>query len=450
MDRDPQGGAADRAGRAAGAAAGPPAPRAAAPRVALVHHWLTGRRGGERALAALAGLLPGADLFTLVHDAGRCPAPPDVASVRTTALQRWPLLRRNYRALAPLHPWLYRGLDLSGHDLVLTSDAALAKTVPVPSGVPHVCYCYSPPRWAWDLRETYLRQSVAAPLRPLARAVLRRLRRADLDAAQRVTLFIAASHHVRERIERCYGRQAPVAHPPVDTFFFTPASTPAARGGTPAGTPGGSPGATDARPYLLLGEAVAYKRFDVGVAACARMGRPLVVAGSARRLAPLVRQARRAGAACRFVADPDDAAVRELYRSCRALLFPGEEDFGLVPVEAMACGRPVVALGRGGAAETVQDGVTGCLFAPPAGIEPDTPAHTPALVDALLAAMRRFEALEPHLDPAAARRRAESFSTAQFRSRMLALLGPVAAGLETAGARGRAPESPLPTGLALS
>jgi glycosyltransferase involved in cell wall biosynthesis len=359
-------------------------------RVALVHHWMVRRRGGERVLAELARLLPGADLYTLVHDPRRMPAPAEVASVTTSPLQRVPLGRHLYRPLVPLLPTLYRAMDLSGHELVLSSDAALAKTVSIPAGARHVCYCYSPPRWAWDLAEVYLQRSVRAPLRPLVRALLGPARRADREAAQRVTRFVAISEHVAGRIERCYGREADVIYPPADTAFFTP----------------GGHAADGERPYLLLGQAVAYKRFDVGVEACRLLDRPLVVAGGGPLFDEL---ARRAGARTRFVRRPDDEQVRELYRTCRALLFPGEEDFGLVPVEAMACGRPVIALARGGATETVVDGVTGCLY------EGDDPAG-------LASAMRRFESLESGLDPDAAVRRAREFSVARFHREMRALL----------------------------
>jgi len=388
-------------------------------RVALVHHWLVSRRGGERVLAALSRLVPGATLHTLVHDPRACPAPPEVAAVRTSPLQHLPAAPRSFRALLPLHPWAFRRFDLSGRDLVLSSDAALAKTVRVPAGARHVCYCYSPPRWAWDLSELYLRQSVPAPARPLVRAVLARTRAADLRGAAGVSRFVAISEHVRQRIARCYGRPSDVVYPPVDTEYFTPEPD--------AGRPGaGRTAASDGapRPYLLLGEAAPYKRFELALAACRLLDRPLVVAGGGRSLRRLRELA---GPRTQFIADPDDAAVRALYRGCRALLFPGEEDFGLVPLEAMACGRPVIALARGGATETIVDGVTGCLY--PDGAAQSAPGDAGtagrAALEAqpLVAAIERFERLlEARLDPAAARARAERFSTARFLREMSALL----------------------------
>lgn len=381
-------------------------------RVALVHHWLVRRRGGERVLDSLAHLLPGADLFTLVHDSKRCPAPEGVAGVTTSAMQHLPFASRGFRALLPLLPRFYAAMDLSGHDLVVSSDAALAKTVRVPDGAKHLCYCYSPPRWAWDLEQTYLEQRVPAPARPAARRLLENVRKVDRKAADRVTRFVAISRHVAQRIERCYERESEIVHPPVDTAFFTPgddASTAANRDAGKeiapvASFPDGSP-----RPYLLLGEAVAYKRFDLAVDACRDLGRPLVVAGSGPMFAAL---RRRAGPQTHFVPDPDDEQVRELYRGCRALLFPGEEDFGLVPVEAMACGRPVIALGVGGATETVVDGETGCLY-------------TEQTAEALAEAVKRFESVERTLASDACIERAGTFATDRFEREMAAQLAAV-------------------------
>ncbi|MHC5209411.1 MAG: glycosyltransferase [Planctomycetota bacterium] len=369
--------------------------------MALVHHWLVRRRGGERVLAAVAEAFPGADLYTLVHDPHAVPLPRGIASLTVSPMQRVPGARRARRLLAPFHPRAYRALDLSGHDLVLSCDAALAKTVRVPPGVPHVCLCFSPPRWAWDLSELYLQAQVPAPLRPLARRLLAGVRRADAAAAARVTAFVAISRHVAERIARCYGREAVVVHPPVDTHAFQP------------GPPDPAFAAADERPYLLLGESVPYKRFEAGVLACRALDRPLIVAGDG----PGTRDLRRlAGPRTRFVRDPDDATVRALYRSCRALLFPGEEDFGLVPLEAMACGRPVVALRRGGAKETVQDGLTGVLY---------EAARTDGLSDevsALQAGIRRFESQEQAFDADDCVARAREFSTQRFRDGLTAVV----------------------------
>ncbi len=343
------------------------------------------RRGGEKCLDAFARLLPGADLFTLVHDPEACPAPPGIGRIVTSPLQRRPGAKRWFRAWLPRFPQHYRALDLSGYGLVLTSDASVAKTVRVPEGVPHICYCYSPVRYAFDLRDVYLRESVPGPLRPLARQVLNRLAAADREAAQKVTAFIAISEHVADRIRRCYGRESQVIYPPVDVEFFHPAD--AASSSTSA-----SPSAT--APYLLLGEAVAYKRFDLAVRACRDLDRELIVAGGGPHFERLRRIA---GPRTRFISKPDDLQVRELYRGCRALLFPGEEDFGLVPVEAMACGRPVIAYGVGGAAETVVHEKTGIVY------------HGDGVLD-LTQAIETFEAWEHKFERSNAVSRAGMFS----------------------------------------
>ena len=403
-------------GDAGAARTGLPLPR----RIALGHHWLVSQRGGERVLAEIAALLPGAELFTLVRDPA-VPLPPGIPTCHASALRRLPGAQRLFRPLAPWHAGLYAGFDLSGFGLVVSSDAGLAKALRAPPGVPHLCYCYSPPRWAWDLAETYLAGQPAL-LRPIARRLLARVRATDRIAAQGVTRFVACSRHVAERIRRSYDRPADVVHPPADTDWFTPA----ADGDRNAGI---DPHDRDRRPYLLLGEAAPYKRFEAGLAACGALGRPLVVAGPGRALRRLVPLAL---PGTRFVPDPDDAGVRDLYRSARALLFPGEEDFGLVPVEAMACGTPVIALARGGACETVVDGATGVLYPAATGASP------PGEVEALVAGIERFESLEPRLAPGACRERALDFGRERFRAGLRCQLQAVLAD-RNAGSRGTQP-----------
>jgi len=366
-------------------------------RLALVHHWLVTRRGGERCLEALASWAPGAELFTLVHDPEQCPPPAGLGRVVTTALQRWAWTRRHFRLFLPFFPRLYGALDLSGYDLVLTSDASLAKTVRVPSGCLHVCYCYSPARYAWDLSEVYLQHSIPALARPLVRAVLATVRRADLKGARRVDHFVAISQHVADRIQSCYGRSSTVIYPPTDVEFFRPDERAQRHHSTGDGS----------RPYLLFGRAVPYKRFSDAVLACRTLGRPLIVAGGGPGFDGLRALA---GPRTTFIRQPTDVEVRELYQRCRALIFPGEEDFGLIPVEAMACGRPVIALGRGGATETVVHERTGIL----------TAEHGPeCLCDGIL----QFEAWEPHFDSSAAVARSAEFSLESHQRKMGLFLG---------------------------
>lgn len=386
-------------------------------RPALVHHWLVARRGGEKVLDALLELLPEAEVYTLVHDREAC-ALPQRRQAHVPAVSRVPGMTRAFRAALPFHARAFAAFDLSGHDLLVSSDAALAKAARPAPGVPHLCYCYSPPRWAHDLREVYV-GSLLPPLRPAARAVLARVADDDRRAAEGVTRFVAISRHVAERIARCYGRPATVVPPPVDTGFFTPPRAADAAGAQAEIETELGPllalqvadlvRRSGRRPYLALGHVVPYKRFEVAVAACRRLGRPLVVAGDGPGFQRLRREA---GADTLFVQRPHDRQVRALYRGARALLFPGEEDFGLVPVEAMACGTPVVALARGGATETVVDGVTGCLYA-------DEGADRAA---ALAQAIERFESLSGSLQPRDAVARASAFARGVFARRMRNIL----------------------------
>ena len=349
-------------------------------RVALIHHWLVRMRGGEKTLEAIAEIYPDADLFTLACDPAKLSEPLRRRRIQTTWLGRLPWAHRLYPGLLPLHPAAYGALDLSGYDLVITVDAALAKTVRPAPGATHVCYCLTPSRLLWDMPDLDLAR-IAAPARPLARAMIPRLRRLDREAADRVHHFIAISEHVRERVRRNYGRDAAVVYPHTETF-------------DPA--PPGSPG----EGYLWVGYLTPYKRADLAVEAFTRIGRPLTVIGDGperRRLE------RKAGPNVRFLGAPDDETVRAHLRSCRALIFPGEEDFGIVPVEAQMAGRPVIAYGRGGARETVVDGVTGLFF--------DRP-DAESLADAVL----RFEGTAGGFSPVAIRRNALRFTRERFQS----------------------------------
>ena len=305
------------------------------PRVALVHHWLVTRRGGERVLAELCRIFPDAPIFTLFGDGSAMPEPINQREVRTSVLNP---LRRWHDRLAPLFPLGVRSLDLRGFDLVLSSDAACMKGVTVDRDAVHLCYCYAPMRWAFDFPETYLRAQLPALLRPPARLALRALRAFDRSAAIEVGAFATSSQAVRERIRRHYRRDAAVLPPPVDLDFFTPA--PAPQSGQQRGA-----------EYLWAGQLVPYKRPDLAVAAFSGSGRRLLVAGDGPLRPALERVA---GPEVQFLGAVTDDELRRLYRTCRALIFPGEEDFGLVPLEAMACGLPVLALGAGGALETVR------------------------------------------------------------------------------------------------
>jgi glycosyltransferase involved in cell wall biosynthesis len=328
-----------------GRAAKPAAPLPGVERVALVHDWLTGMRGGEKVLEVLCQLYPQATLYTLIHVPGSVSPAIEQLPVRTSFIQRLPLARRQYRRYLPLFPWAIERLRLDDADLVISSSHCAAKAVRPPAGVRHLCYCHSPMRYAWDQFDAYFGASRVGKVRSgIARRVLRRLARWDAATAGRVDRFLANSRHVAGRIHRYYNRESTVVYPPVDTDFFTPDES--------------RPGSA----FLVVSALVPYKRLEVAIDAAGRLAAPLTIVGDGPDRARLQG---RAGHTVEFVGRRSNEEIRELYRRAAAVLLPGEEDFGIVPVEAQACGRPVVALGAGGALESVTDGLTGVLVAEP-------------------------------------------------------------------------------------
>ncbi|MCC7044398.1 MAG: glycosyltransferase [Acidobacteria bacterium] len=310
-------------------------------RVVLVHDWLTGMRGGEKVLESLCRLFPTADLLTLVHARGSVSPLIEARRIRASIVQHLPRPVRFYRHYLPIFPTAIEGFDLDDVDLVISTSHCAAKSV-VPSGrATHVCYCHSPMRYAWDQFESYFgRERLGRAGSAAARPVLAWLARWDRATAGRVTHFVANSRFVAGRIGRYYNREASVLHPPVDTRFFTPGDSPP-------------------QPYFLVVSAlVPYKRLDVAVRAATRLGVHLKVVGTGPDLGRLRAQA---DGHTTFLGAVDAPTLRDLYRHALGLVLPAEEDFGIAPVEAMACGRPVVALGRGGATETVVPGLTGQL-----------------------------------------------------------------------------------------
>jgi glycosyltransferase involved in cell wall biosynthesis len=350
-------------------------------RVVLVHDWLTGMRGGEKVLESLCRLFPTAEIVTLLHAPGSVSALIENRRVRTSLIQRLPRAKDWYRHYLPLFPAVVELLDLDDADLVISTSHCAAKSVIRSGRAFHVCYCHSPMRYAWDQFDAYFGPERLGRWRSAAmRPVMARLARWDRSTAHRVDRFLANSQYVAARIARYYNRSATVLHPPVDTQFFTPG------GGRPA-------------PFFLVVSAlVPYKRIDLAVRAAARVGVPLKIAGTGPDRARLEALA---GPSVEFLGTVDDDTLRTLYRQALAVVLPGEEDFGIVPVEAMACGRPVVALGRGGARETVIDGQTGIL------VDAATPE---ALADGLDRAGRQT------FDPDRLRAHAETFSVQRFEA----------------------------------
>jgi glycosyltransferase involved in cell wall biosynthesis len=381
------------------------APHAAArgPRVAIVHYWLIGMRGGEKVLEALCRLFPQADIFTHVVDRDRISDTLRAHRITETWIGRLPAARRAYQKYLPLMPRALEELDLTGYDLVISSEAGPAKGVIVPPDAFHLCYCHSPMRYLWDQYHVY-RDGAGPVTRLLMPPLAHRLRQWDVTSAARVDGFLANSTHVAARIEKYWRRQAQVVHPPVAVDDFAPA---------PLDEIGDY--------YLWAGELAPYKRPDLAVEAFRRMGRKLIVIGGPDRAVTAL--SRRAGAGTTFLGKVSFDTLRHHMARCRALVFPGEEDFGIVPVEAMASGRPVIAYGRGGALDTVIDGETGLLF----------PRQD---VESLIDAVERFEAAGPDaFDGAALVRHAAGFAESVFREAVLkALEGHVeVASVATAG-----------------
>jgi glycosyltransferase involved in cell wall biosynthesis len=365
--------------------------RARFARVAVVHDWLTIPGGSEQVVLELLAMFPQAELFTSIYDPAPWPVEITGRPVHASYLNRLPGARTNYPRLLPLMNGAFRSFDLTGFDLILSSSHACAKNVRTPPGVLHVCYCHTPMRYAWE--EGFLDgEEVGRVTRMLLPPVLSRLRRQDLAGASGPDVFVANSRHVADRIERYYGRQAQIVHPPVHVDHYLGLQR------------------DPADYYLAFGRVVPYKRVDLAVAACAQLGRSLKVAGDGRAMESVRAQA--GGQGIEFLGKVSEQQRDELLGGARALLFPGEEDFGIVPVEAQAAGLPVIAYGVGGAVETVEDGLTGTLFAPQDA-------------DSLARAIERFEDLR--LDEATVRENARRFGRERFQAEMAEVIG-VAAG----------------------
>lgn len=306
-------------------------------KVALVHYWLVGMRGGEKVLEALCELFPEADIFTLVADPEKL-SPTILKHKITTSFLQKVGGKRHYQKMLPLMPFALESFDLTDYDLIISSEAGPAKgIIPRPDAL-HICYCHSPMRYIWDLYPQYragagfISRAVLSLTAPLLRAW-------DVSTAARVDHFIANSSYVAKRIEKFYRREATVVHPPVNVERFSPVSD-------------------VGDYYLCAGQITPYKRIDIAVAAFTEMGKPLVVIGSG--VTPELRKM--AGPNIQFLGAVDDVTMAHHFARCKALVFPGVEDFGIVPLEVMASGRPVIAFARGGATETVIDGRTGILF----------------------------------------------------------------------------------------
>lgn len=364
-------------------------------RVAIIHYWLVGMRGGEKVIEALCRMFPQADIFTHVVD------PASLSSVLTkhriveTRIGRLPMAKKLYQKYLPLMPRALEELDLSGYDLVISSESGPAKGVIAPPDAPHLCYCHSPMRYLWDQYHVY-REGAGFMTRMLMPHMAHRLREWDVSSAARVDGFAANSNFVANRIRKYWRRESDVVAPPVAVADFAPA-----------------PKKELGDFYLWCGELAPYKRPELAVEAFRRLDLPFVVIGGPDDTVAKLKS--KAGPKTTFLGKTSFADLKDHMARCRALIFPGEEDFGIVPVEAMASGRPVIAYGRGGILDTVVDGETGLFFKEQS-------------VEALVDAIDRFESSGlGDCGPEACVARAQLFSESAFRKGILASLARIGA-----------------------
>ena len=359
--------------------------------VILAHDWLTGMRGGERVLEILCRAFPQAPIYTLLYNPGAVSEVISRHSIKTSWLQNVPGILKHYRNFLPFFPSAMESLrPAAPADLVISTSHCVAKGLIAPEGTRHLCYCFTPMRYAWVFYEEYfgnnsIKKALLAP-------VLSRLRHWDKKSAARVDCFATLSGHVQKRIREFYNRDAAVVYPPVNLSFWTPGA-------------GGYPDAFCGDYDLIVSALVPYKRIEIAVRAYNRLGFPLKIAGTGTEAGKLMAGAREN---IEFLGRVTDERLLDLYRHCRMLVFPGEEDFGIVPVEAQACGKPVVAFARGGAMETSARDVTGVLF-------------EEQNEDALLEAVRQCALRK--WDPAAIRKNAERFSEQNFIDGLASSIG---------------------------
>ncbi len=353
-------------------------------KVALVHDYLNQMGGAERVVIALHEIFPDAPIYTSIYDPERVDPVFRQMDIRTTFMQKLPLVTKHHQPYLPFYPFAMESLDLRGYDLVLSSSSAFGKGVITKPETMHICYCHTPMRWCWNYREYVEREQLGGMARRVLPFLITGLRVWDQTSAMRVDHFIANSPVVAERIAKYYRREAVVIPPPVEAqrFPFDPATQPEDY-------------------FLIVSRLIPYKRIDLAIEACNRLQLPLVIIGSGRDEARLRRMA---GPTIRFTGRLSDEEVLHYYTHCRAFLFPGEEDFGITPLEAQAAGRPVIAYGAGGALASVVEGVTGLFF-------------REQTAESLTTALAAFD--ERQFDPQAIRNHALEFDLPRFHRRIL-------------------------------
>jgi len=361
-------------------------------RVAIIHYWFIARAGGERVVEALAEIFPQADLFSLVADHSTLAPILQARKLQTSFLQRVPGAKKFHRHFLPLQPLALEQFDLSNYDLVISSESGPAKGVITSSKTCHICYCHSPMRYIWDMYPEY-RRAMGFLAGTAFSLTAHYIRLWDQASASRVDYFVANSGYVASRIRKYYGRESTVIHPPVDVSA-----------GKISGQEGGA-------YYVAVGRLVDYKRFDLAIAACTQLPRQLKIIGAG----PQEKALRRiAGPTVEFLGRVSDAELREHLAGCRALLFPGEEDFGIVPIEAQSFGKPVVAYASGGVLETVRG-----IFPNEAELENPTGVFfREKSLSGLTKAILQFEAMEHEFRPEIIRQHSLQFDRAIFKRRI--------------------------------
>ena len=354
-------------------------------KVAIVHDWLNQIGGAEGVLEELVDLFPGAPVYTSIYWSEAMPDAYREWDIRTTWADRLPGIHRHHQPYLILYPLAFGGQELRGYDLVISNKSAFCLGVRTPPETRHICYCLTPTRFVWDFETYVAREQVGPVTQRLVRPLLGPLRRWERAAAERVDAFVAISHEVQTRIRRTYGRDSVVIYPPVDTERYSPAGN-------------------HDDFFLIVSRLVPYKRIDLAVQAFTQLGLPLWIGGDGRDRRSLEAMA---GPTVRFLGRVPDEELGELLGRCRAFIFPGLEDFGITPVEAMAAGRPVIAYAGGGALDTVAEGVSGMFF------------HEQT-VESLADAVRRFD--DSAFEAGAIRRHAEQFAKDSFRASLKAFI----------------------------
>jgi len=372
-------------------------------KVALVHDYLNQMGGAERVVIALHEIFPDAPIYTSIYDPARVDPAFQKMDIRTSFMQKLPMVTKHHQPYLPLYPFAMEKLDLRGYDLVLSSSSAFGKGVITRPETMHICYCHTPMRWCWNYEEYIEREHLGKVARAILPFLITKLRTWDQISAMRVDHFIANSPIVAERIRKYYRREAIYIPPPVEAsrFAFDP----------------------DIEPedyFLILSRLVPYKRIDLAIEACNQLQLPLVIIGGGRDLERLKHMA---GPTIRFLGKLPDEEVLRYYTNCRAFIFPGEEDFGITPLEAQACGRPVIAYGAGGALATIVEGITGVFF-------------REQTVESLTTALSSFN--ERMFNPFVIRNHALEFDTPRFRRRILQFI-------EAKMNEGKSVQTPLPT-----